>query len=38
MKDELGGRIMKEFVEPEIRMYSYLTDDGHVDKRVKGTK
>ena len=36
-KDELGGRIMKEFVELKPRMYSHLTDDGHVDKRVKGT-
>ena len=38
MKDELGGRIMKEFVEPKIWIYSSLIDNDHVDKRVTGTK
>ena len=38
MKDELGGRIMKEFIELRPKCYSYLTDDGNVDKKAKGTK
>ena len=35
MKNELGGRIIKEFLP---NLYSYLTNDGHVDKESKGTK
>ena len=27
MKDELGGKIMTEFVAPRLRTYPYLTDD-----------
>ena len=38
MKDELGGRIMKEFIGLRPKCYSYLTDDGNVDKKAKGTK
>ena len=38
MKDELGGRIMKEFIELRLKCYSYLTDDGNVDKKAKRTK
>ena len=38
MKDELGGKIMKEFVAPRPRMYSYLMNDGNVDKRAKSIK
>ena len=38
MKDELGRKIMKEFIGLRPKCYSYLTDDGHVDKKVKGTK
>ena len=38
MKDELGGKIMKEFIGLRPEFYSYLTDDGNVDKKVKGTK
>ena len=30
--------MMKEFVDLRLRMYSYLTDDGCVDKKAKGTK
>ena len=36
--DELGERIMEEFVTLRPKMYSYLTDNGHVDKGLKGTK
>ena len=38
MKDELGGKIMKEFIELRPKCYSYLTDDGNVNKKAKGTK
>ena len=38
MKDELGGKIMTEFVAPRTKTYSYLMDDTHVTKRAKGTK
>ena len=38
MKNELGGRIMKEFIGLRPKCYSYLTDDGNVDKKAKGTK
>ena len=38
MKDELGGKIMKEFIGLRPKCYSYLTDDGNVDKKAKGTK
>ena len=34
MKDELGGKIITEFV----KTYSFLTDDGKEDKKAKGTK
>ena len=38
MKDELGGKIMKEFVGLRPRSCLYLMDDGMVDKKAKGTK
>ena len=38
MKDELGGRIMKEFFGLGSKCYSYLMDDGEVDKRAKVIK
>ena len=38
MKDELGGKITTEFVTLRPKTYSYLTDDGKEDKKVKGTK
>ena len=38
MKDELGGRIFKEFVALRPKTYSYLTDDCKEDKKAKGTK
>ena len=38
MKDELRGKIITEFVTLRPKTYSYLTDDGKEDKKVKGTK
>ena len=38
MKDELGGKIMTEFVALRPKTYSYLVDDGNSDKKAKGTK
>ena len=38
MKDELGGKIITEFVTLRQKTYSYLTDDSKEDKKAKGTK
>ena len=38
MKDELGGKIIVEFVTLRPKTYSFLTDDGKEDKKAKGTK
>ena len=38
MKDELGGKIITEFVTLRPTTYSYLTDDGKEDKKTKRTK
>ena len=38
MKDELGGKIITEFVTLKPKTYSYLTDDCKEDKKAKGTK
>ena len=38
MKDELGGKIIPEFVTLRPKTYSFLTDDGKEDKKAKGTK
>ena len=38
MKDELGGKIMTEFVALRPKPYSHLMDDGGSDKKAKGTK
>ena len=38
VKDELGGKIITEFVTLRPKTYSYLTDDCKEDKKAKGTK
>ena len=38
MKEELGGRVITEFVVLRPKTYSYLTDDCKEDKKAKGTK
>ena len=38
MKDELGGKIITEFVTLRLKTYSFLNDDGKEDKKAKGTK
>ena len=37
-RDELGGRIMKEFCALRAKTYSYLMDDDSEVKKSKGTK
>ena len=37
MKDELGGKIMKEFCPPRAKTCSYLKDDDSEEKKAKGT-
>ena len=37
-KDELGGKIMKEFCALRYKTYSYLMDDGSEVKKSKETK
>ena len=38
MKDELGGKIMTEFIAPRPKLYSYKVLDGSEDKKCKGIK
>ena len=38
MKDELGGKIITEFVTLRPKTYSFLADDGKEYKKAKGTK
>ena len=38
MKDELGGKIMTEFIALRPKTYFYLMDDCNIDKKAKGTK
>ena len=38
MKDELGGKIVREFVALRPKIYFYLTDDDKNVKEAKGTK
>ena len=37
-KDELGGKIMKEFCALRAKTYAYLMDDYSAIKKSKGTK
>ena len=37
-KDELGGKIMTEFVALRPKAYAYLDNDGNKHKKSKGTK
>ena len=37
-KDELGGKIMKEFCAHRAKTYAYLMDDDSKLKKAKGTK
>ena len=37
-EDELGGKIMTEFVALRPINYSYLMDDGNSANKAKGTK
>ena len=38
MKDELGGKIITEFIALRRKTYSYFTDNDKIDKKAKGTK
>ena len=38
MKDELGRKIITEFITLRPKTYSFLTYDGKEDKKAKGTK
>ena len=38
MKDELGGKIMEDFVELGPKCYAQLMTNGWVDKKAKGVK
>ena len=38
MKDELGGKIMTEFVALRPKLYAYRKLDGKEDKKCKGIK
>ena len=35
MKDELGGQIMKKFVELRAKTHSYLKENNDEDKKAK---
>ena len=37
-KDELGGKIMKEFCALRTKSYAYLMDDDNEKKKANGTK
>ena len=38
MKVELSGKIMEGFIPLRLYTYSYLTDEGHVDKKTNCRK
>ena len=37
LKDELGGKIIKEFCAPRTKTYSYLKDDDSEEEKGTGT-
>ena len=37
-KDDLGGKIMKEFCALRAKIYAYLMDDDKESKKAKGVK
>ena len=38
MKDELGGKILNEFVGPRAKTYSYLRNDNNESRKAKDWK
>ena len=38
MKNELGGKILIEFIGLRAKIYSYLIDNSREDKKAKGVK
>lgn len=38
LKDEFSERILQKFVALKPKVWSYLTNNGHVDKSKKATK
>ena len=38
MKDKLYEKIMKELLPLMPKMFSYIIDNGYIDKKTKGTK
>ena len=38
MEDGLASKIMIEFRDPNLEIYSYLTDYGYVDKKAKSIR
>ena len=38
MKNEVGGKIVREFAALRPKTYSYLTDDNNKDEKAKGIK
>ena len=38
IKDNLGGKLLKEFIGLRAKTYSYLTDHNSEEKKAKGTK
>ena len=38
MKDELGGQIMKKFLELRAKTYNYLKENHDENKKAKGAK
>ena len=37
-KDELGGKVITEFIALRAKVYAYLKEDGSEHKKAKGTK